>query len=423
MSAPHRARSTAASSARSADLRRLLAATDAAVTFYRSQLARHDGPRRYLDSRGLGVLVEREWPWRVGYAPPGWTTLTQHLRTAGFTDTELVAAGLSTPTRSDATRLIDVFRDRVVFPIRDPAGHAVAFIGRAGPNAGDEVPKYLNTAETPLYDKGRMLFGVAEQQDRLAAGWTPVLVEGPADALAVWLSYSRSGSTGAVALAPCGTAFTETQAAIVGQLPGAADAITVAFDGDAAGRSAADAAFDLLRDSATPRRLLAAEFPSGADPADLLRRPNGRAQLRAALQRQVRPLAVAVIDHQLDRMVGRHPRLLEDIGGRHTAAKAVIPLVFAATDQAEAARLLQHVVTRTGVGLDTAASLAADHVGDLVNDVTTEIDKRLALPSTSRPPPSAAAFPRLQTAGVGASTTAPSTAPVPPAAARASRSR
>ena len=144
------------------DLQRLRAANDAAVAFYRAQLTAHDGPRRYLDQRGLGVLADREWPWRVGYAPPGWNTLTRHLQAVGFTADELVTAGLSARTR-DGDRLIDVFRDRIVFPIRDPAGHTVGFIGRASPasmRAQPDTPKYLNTRATPLYDKDQLLFGM-----------------------------------------------------------------------------------------------------------------------------------------------------------------------------------------------------------------------------------------------------------------------
>ncbi|MBM0240449.1 hypothetical protein JNW88_31280, partial [Micromonospora sp. ATA32] len=82
--------------------------------------------------------------------------------------------------------------DRIMFPVRDPAGHTVAFLGRSSPGVGEGGPKYINSPETAIYNKGQLLFGVAEQQERLNARWIPVLVEGPADVLAVWLSYSRS---------------------------------------------------------------------------------------------------------------------------------------------------------------------------------------------------------------------------------------
>ncbi|MGN9808142.1 toprim domain-containing protein [Micromonospora sp. BQ11] len=362
------------------------------MTYYRGQLAHADGPRAYLTERGLGVVVQREWPWRIGYAPPGWSSLTHHLRAAGFTDEELIGAGLSARTRGDPGRLIDVFRDRIVFPVRDPAGHAVAFLGRAGPGAGDNVPKYINSAETAIYEKGRLLFGVAEQQDRLDARWTPVLVEGPADVLAVWLSYSRSGRAGAVAVAPCGTTLTDHQSAILRELPGAANGIVAAFDADPAGRDAVNRAWQLLRQPRPPGPLLVTEFVAGADPADQLRRPNGRAQLRTALQRRARPMLDAVVDHRLARLVERHSRLLEDIDGRCAAVRALVPLVFEAMSTDEAVRVGRRIVTHTGAGVDTVVIAALVHLEDALHDLRPHVEvaamarARLARPHPNQVP-------------------------------------
>ncbi len=251
-----------------------------------------------------------------------------------------------------------------MFPVRDPAGHAVAFLGRSSPGSGEDVPKYINSPGTAIYDKGQLLFGVAEQQERLNARWTPVLVEGPADVLAVWLSYSRSGRPGAVALAPCGTMLTDRQAAILRELPGAAQGIVAAFDADPAGRDAVDRAWQLLRQPRPPGPLLAAEFMAGADPADLLRQPNGRARLRTALQRRARPMLDAVVDHRLARLVERHPRLLDDIDGRCAAVRLLVPLLFEATEPEEAIRVARRIVTHTGAGVDTVAIAALAHIED-----------------------------------------------------------
>ncbi|GIJ76714.1 DNA primase [Micromonospora phaseoli] len=367
---------------------RLLAAVDASVTYYRAQLEHADGPRAYLAERGLGVLVHREWPWRVGYAPPGWSSLTGHLRAAGFTAEELVGAGLATRTRGEPDRLVDVFRDRIVFPVRTPVGHAVAFLGRAGPGAADGMPKYINTPETAIYQKRRLLFGVAEQQDRLNDRWTPVLVEGPADVLAVWLSYSRSRRAGAVALAPCGTMLTDDQAAILPALPGAGRGIVAAFDADPAGRGAVDRAWQLLRQQRLPGPLLTAEFTAGADPADLLRRPNGRAQLRAALQRRARPMLDTVVDHRFARLVQRHPRLLEDIDGRSAAVRLLVPLLYEATSPAEAIRVARRIVAHTGTGVDTVAIAAIAHLEDALPDLRlpTGVAASSAVTTSLRPP-------------------------------------
>ncbi|MEU4473668.1 toprim domain-containing protein [Micromonospora sp. NPDC023888] len=352
---------------------RLVAAVEAAVTYYRAQLEQADGPRAYLAHRGLGVVVHREWPWRVGYAPPNRSSLTGHLLAAGFTADELVGAGLSRRTRWDPSRLIDVFRDRIMFPVRDPAGQAVAFLGRCRPDSAARVPKYLNSPRTAIYDKGKLLFGIAEQQERLAARWTPVLVEGPADVLAVWLSYSRSGPSGAVAVAPCGTTLTDAQAATLRDLPGARRGIVAAFDADPAGRGAVDRAWHLLRQQHLPGPLSVAEFAAGADPADLLRRPNGRAHLRTALRRRARPMLDAVLDHRLTRLVERHPRLLEDIDGRCAAVRILVPLLFQAASPDDAIRLARRIVAMTGVGVDTVLIAAIAHLEDALPDAVLPV--------------------------------------------------
>lgn len=386
------------------DPRRLVAANDAAVGWFRTQLAAAEPPRRYLTARGLGTLLDREWPWRLGYAPAAWSALTDHLlKNEGFTPEELVSSGLSRPTREDPGRLIDVFRDRIMFPIRDQAGQVVGFIGRASPaalSADPQLPKYLNTRESPIYSKDKLLFGLAEQQDRISAGWRPVLVEGPADTIATWLSYSRSGPAGSVAMAPCGTALSATQAAIMRSMPGADNGLVVAFDGDEAGRKAADSAFKLLHDPAPPGPLLAAEFGAGADPADLLTRPNGRAQLRAALRQQTRPLLVAVVDHHLDRMVRKFPRTLQEIEGRFDAAHALASHVLQAASPHEAAWIAQYIARRTHLDVSVVVSYAADRVLEQVARHELDQDKRLAAAGASRPPPAAIAFPRMRAAGV-----------------------
>lgn len=141
----------------------------------------------------------------VGYAPAGWTNLVDHLRTGGVTDTELVEAGLAKWSRRGT--LIDLMRDRVVFGIRDHDGDLVGFTGRAAPGDPD-APKWLNTPSTTIFTKGELLFGLAENRDRLAAGATPVRVEGVMDALAVTMASDGR----AVGLAPLGTALTAAQA-------------------------------------------------------------------------------------------------------------------------------------------------------------------------------------------------------------------
>src|SRR5439155_15521947 len=129
---------------------------------------------------------------------------------------------------SSRGRTVDMFHDRIVFPIADLLGHPIAFVGRIWPGGGPAAPKYLNSPDTAIYTKGQHLFGLHQQRDRVAAGWAPVLVEGPTDAVAVWLAYPRMGWDGLVAAAPCGTTVTPDQVRTLVAVPGARRGVTVA---------------------------------------------------------------------------------------------------------------------------------------------------------------------------------------------------
>jgi DNA primase len=331
-----------------ADPRRLYAAHLAAVAFYRAQLARHRGPRGYLRRRGLGAVIDRGSPWQVGFAPPGWRALTDHLTRRGFTRAELVTAGLSVRGRDG--RVFDLFRERIVFPIRNRDGDVVAFIGRIWENrpaSGSGTAKYLNTPDTPIFVKGHELFGRYEQRGRIAAGWPPVLVEGPTDALAVWLSYARAGPTGRVALASCGTAVTREQLRAAAGLPGARSCgLTIAFDGDPAGDQAVDRAYRLLAEL-PGIAVTGVEFPPGADPADLAGDPAGRARLREILHQNPQPILHLVLDHRLDRALRRWPTLLHEIPGRLALARSIAPLL-AEQPPAAAVAALWHLARAAG---------------------------------------------------------------------------
>ena len=210
-----------------------------AEQFYTGQLAASWVPA-YLRRRGFTPAAMGEW--HIGYAPRDWTALTSHLRSRAHPDDAIQAAGLA--RISSRGTLIDHFRDRVMLPVHDEHGKLAGFIGRARPGTGPDIPKYLNSPATSTYRKGDLLFGLHHAHAHLARGVTPVIVEGPFDAIAV--SLASPGRH--VGLAPCGTALTSRQAETLGQ---AADLsgtnVLVAFDDDAAGRKAAVRAYQILR--------------------------------------------------------------------------------------------------------------------------------------------------------------------------------
>lgn len=207
-----------------------------------------------------------------GYAPAGWTNLVTHLRRHGATDLELTESGLATTTQHG--RIIDRFRDRLIFPITRiaPSGdiEPLGFVARRHPDrrGHDAGPKYLNTPDTALFHKGAQLHIVRE--DLLHAEATPVLVEGPMDALAVTLA----GAGRYVGVASLGTALTEQQATQLAQaVHGRHRGPVVATDADHAGQVAAQRSYWLLtQHGLTPHTI---PLRPGSDPSDLLATQGG----------------------------------------------------------------------------------------------------------------------------------------------------
>ena len=311
-----------------------------AAAFYAAQLA-GDGPDA---ARARAMLAERAVPaaavtgYQLGYAPPGWTALVDHLRARGYTDAQLLDAGVGLRTRRGG-----VFRDRLMFPVRDAGGdRVVGFLGRALTES-DDTPKYLNSPATALYRKGDVLYGLGAEPSRqaLAAGARPVLVEGPLDAIAV----TAGGASRYVGVAPCGTALTAAQVAALDTAAGpmAERGVLVAFDNDPGGRQASLRAYELLRPTGVWPTTAA--LPDGLDPAALAQQ-QGPGALRAALE-TASPLADLVVDDRLARWAGR----LEWAEGRVGAARDAAA-VIATLPPEHIGRQVSRVAER--VGLDHA---------------------------------------------------------------------
>jgi DNA primase len=330
-----------------------------AARFFTARLAGTSVPQ-YLATRGLDSDALKRW--RIGYAPAEWTALTDHLRERGFSDQDLEASGLC--RRSSRGSLIDVFRDRAMFPVRAPSGQVLGFTGRAAPGAADNVPKYINNTGTALYSKGKVLFGVHENRDALGHGAVPVITEGPMDAIAV----THCGGGRYAGVAPCGTALTRDQvSAVVRAAPGS-DQVIVLFDGDDAGQRAAVKAYDLLR--YTIAQPLTAALPDGHDPASLAR-VRGPEALAQVLAGQVFPLA----DRVTDECIARFDRQLEFTDGQFNALDAV-SMCIARMPASEVARQVQRVSDRIGLPADIVTAA-----------VTKAIPKTLASPLPRRSEP------------------------------------
>lgn len=252
---------------------------EAASEYYRHALRQH-GSRRiavdYLKSRGLSGEIARDFG--VGFAPPGWDNLLKHLDGDGLQQKALIDAGLLIEN-AETGRRYDRFRDRIMFPIRDSRGRVIAFGGRI---LGDDKPKYLNSPETPIFHKGKELYGLYEARQNNRDLDEIMVVEGYMDVIALAQQGLRN------AVATLGTATSEDH---IKRLFRVVPSIVFCFDGDAAGRKAAwralEATLPSLKDGLRARFLF---LPDGEDP-DTLVRKEGTDAFLARLQQQARSLA------------------------------------------------------------------------------------------------------------------------------------
>ncbi len=208
----------------------------------------------YALSRGLSEETIKQWS--LGYAPEAWRLALEKLGEAGFTNQELIQAGLVKEADEKKGTFYDRFRNRLMFPIRDSAGRTVAFTGRAlDPN---DLAKYLNSPETDLYKKSEILFGMDQAKDAIRQRGFALLVEGQMDLLML----HQIGFTNTIALS--GTALTPQHLSLIKRY---ADNLMLALDSDRAGLNASmKNAIAALR---AGMRVKAVKLPAGKDPADL----------------------------------------------------------------------------------------------------------------------------------------------------------
>lgn len=292
---------------------RLLEANKRAAEFYAAQLRTPEGAPaiRFLTGRGFDEAAADRFG--CGYAPGGWDVLTKHLLAAGFTFDELTKAGLS----KEGTRggPIDRFHRRLLWPIRDRGGEVVGFGARRLFDDDKIEAKYLNTADSAVYRKSSVLFGLDLAKAEIVRRRQVVVVEGYTDVMAMHLA----GVTTAVA--SCGTAFGAEHVALIRRLIGDDSfdlgEVIYTFDGDAAGQAAALKAFE--GDQSFAAQTFVAIAPDGQDPCEL-RQSHGDTAVRDLVARR-EPLfefAIRSILRGYD---------LDTAEGRVAALQRTVPLV------------------------------------------------------------------------------------------------
>ena len=317
--------------------RRLLALhTEAAGWFHQSLISAPEGAeaRKYLKSRGISATVAKSW--QLGYAPNSWDALLNFLRGRKFGREEIVQSGLAASKDdadagpdAQARNLYARFRDRVMFPIRNDLGEVIAFSGRVlDPDA--KAAKYVNSPETPLFRKGRVLYGLDKSKRALIEANSAIVCEGQLDLITAYEAGVQN------VIAPQGTAFTVAQARLLRRF---VETAILCFDSDRAGQEAISRSLPVLLGCGLEARV--ARLPHGADPDSFIR-GQGAAAFREAIAG-----ARNFFDDELERLAGSGA--LETPAGKAAAARRLGPFLAALEDPVLREATIKRVCARLGI--------------------------------------------------------------------------
>lgn len=307
---------------------RMYLAMEHATLFYQRQLQGNPAALEYLKKRGLSEESVKEW--RLGYAPNDWRALSAYMAGKKFSVAEIEKVGLAKRSEKNPNEAYDRFRGRVMFPIMDGSGRVVAFSGRQFESDGTEA-KYLNSPETPLFEKSHILYGYDRAKLDIRRKGFAILVEGQMDLL---MSH-QVGWTNAVATS--GTALTADHIVILRRL---ADKLVIAYDGDAAGQGAAARGWQLAL--AQGFEVSIAVLPDGKDPADL-------ALQDPAAYGKVIESARHIVDVELDRIM---KGVADDRERAKAIEKELLPYVATVESLAETAHFVGKIAHRSGIKED-----------------------------------------------------------------------
>ncbi|HET8633249.1 MAG TPA: DNA primase [Gemmatimonadales bacterium] len=343
----------------------LYTAVSAAQDWFTRQLLDGDAgapARRYLEGRGISAEAAGELG--LGFSPRGQAFLDA-MRTLGIEEPTLIAAGLA-GKREDGT-VSAKFWNRVMFPIHDLRGRVVAFGGRI---MGDGEPKYLNSPESAIFHKGRMLYHLHAARHAIRKEEMALVVEGYFDVLQLALHGIEN------VVAPLGTALTPDQASLLRRFT---QQVTLLYDSDAAGlRATFRAADELLRQSV---RVRVATMPAGEDPDTMMRQGGAQAVNRVVAD------AVDVLERKIQLLAEKG--WFEDLERRRAALDRLLPTIRAAADPITRQLYLSRVAERSGVSkevLERELRFAPGHqAAESVTRVQTGPSRRAAEPPGSIP--------------------------------------
>ena len=330
--------------ARRARRERLYSLLTRTATFYERMLwesREGEVARDYLlTERGLDADVLRKF--RVGWAPEAWDRVLLGSRGAGFSDEEMLAAGLIQRSRTNPAKLFDRFRAQIMFPTADSRGRVIGFGGRKLPgDSRDWLGKYINTAEGEVYSKRAVLYGIHEARGPAAKAGRMVLAEGYTDVVAL----HQAGVLNAVGI--MGTSLTKEQVAELVRLVGT---LELCLDADNAGQEAMARAAQLCAETGLELRVV--PLPPGADPGELIRGAGGPGALRDKVTTSV-PYVVFEVERILERAD------LASAEGKDRAIGVLAPALGRVPESVLRDELLRRIAGALGIAESRLATLLA----------------------------------------------------------------
>jgi DNA primase len=304
---------------------RLYTLLEFTTLFLEKNLQGEEIPLAYLKKRGLTEKTIKDW--RIGYVRDEWRSISDHLKSKGFTDSEMERAGI---TKTEGNSTYDRFRGRIMFPIFDSASRVIAFSGRILVDDGKSA-KYLNSPQTEIFDKSKVLYGYDRAKQSIRKADYSILVEGQMDLL---MSH-QAGFTNTIASS--GTALTISHLALLKRI---SNKIIMSFDSDNAGAKAAERGWALALAQGMDVKI--AEIPKGYDPADLILKD--KEEFKNVLKNSVH-----IIDFILGRILQEHTDQRKI--GLEINSK-VLPYIYLLESNIEKSHYISKISEKTGISED-----------------------------------------------------------------------
>ncbi|MCR6544092.1 DNA primase [Dehalobacterium formicoaceticum] len=304
---------------------------EAAADYYHQILLKSDMAEEslnYFKKRGISLEVIREF--RLGFAPKSWDYLVKQLLSQGYTENEMEKAGLA--AKSSRETYYDKFRNRIMFPIQDFRGKVIAFGGRG---IHDELPKYLNSTETPIFSKSQNLYGLSNAAGMIRQKDEAVLMEGYMDVL----TAHQFGIKNAVA--SLGTSLTPEQGKLLKRY---SSNVLIAYDADAAGAKAAYRGLEILQKLAFRVRVL--KLPEGMDPDDFLHQHGYQAWVQLAAEQ-----ALSLVEYKLQAAMEKYN--VHTIEGKADVVQELLPDLAKIKSQVEKDQYIKLVASTLNISIES----------------------------------------------------------------------